>query len=182
MMLAPVARNWWIFLVRGIIAILFAIGTWVWPDLTVTVMLILFVSYAIGEGGSAFVSAVMFGGEGRWLPQLLTGVAGIAIAIIAALWPDLTALALMVLIAVWAMVTGVFQIATAIQLRREIEGEWALILAGLGSVIFGVVAAIFPGAGAVALNWVVGLLAFWIGVLLIVVAFRLRSLRDTLPE
>jgi len=182
MFLEMVTRNWWMFLVRGVLAILFGVVAWVWPDLTVTVLVILFGAYALVDGVFAIIAAIVAGGEGRWLPLLLAGVAGIGIGVITFLWPDVTALALMYLIAAWAIVLGVLQIVAAIQLRSVLENEWALGLAGLASVIFGAIVAIFPGDGAIALIWVIGIFAILFGVLLIALAFRLRRLGEALAR
>lgn len=181
MLLSMLARHWWVFLVRGILAILFGAVAWIWPDLTVTVLVVLFGVYALVDGVFAIVAAITNGGQGRWLPLVLVGLAGIAIGIMTFVWPDITAVALMIIIASWAIVIGILQIVAAIRLREVIEGEWALGLSGLIAVIFGVVMAIFPGEGAIALVWVIGIYAIFFGILLVALAFRLRGLRDELP-
>ncbi len=181
MFLEALTRNWWVFLVRGILAILFGIVAWIWPDLTVTVLVVLFGAYALVDGIFAIVAAITSGEGGRWLPLLLLGLAGIAVGIMTFLWPDITAVALITIIGVWAIIIGVMQIVAAIQLRQRIEGEWALGLAGLAAIVFGAIVVIFPGSGAIALVWLIGIYAIFFGILLVALAFRLRGLRDELP-
>jgi uncharacterized membrane protein HdeD (DUF308 family) len=105
-------------------------------------------------------------------------VAGILFGVLTFFWPNITALVLLYFIAAWALITGIFEIVAAIQLRRVITGEWALILSGLLSMIFGVLLFVFPGAGAVSLVWLIGIYAILFGITLIILAFRLRSLRQ----
>jgi uncharacterized membrane protein HdeD (DUF308 family) len=112
--------------------------------------------------------------------MILAGVAGIITGVLTFLWPGLTALVLLYFIAGWAIVTGIFEVAAAIRLRKEIEGEWLLIIGGIASVLFGVLLVINPGAGALASVWIIGSYALIFGILMIVLAFRLRSWRS--PE
>jgi uncharacterized membrane protein HdeD (DUF308 family) len=108
--------------------------------------------------------------------MLLEGVAGIVIGLLTFFWPNITALALLYTIAAWALITGIFEIVAAIQLRRVITGEWALILSGLLSMVFGVLLFVFPAAGAVSMVWMIGIYAITFGITLIILAFRLRSI------
>ncbi len=151
----------------------------VWPSLTLTVLVLLFGAYALVDGVFALVASAALAGQGheRWLPPLLGGVVGIALGIATWVWPDITALALLYLIAAWAIVTGVFEIAAS-ELRRVIENEWLLGLRGLASVLFGLLLIVFPGSGALALLWLIGTYAVLFGVLLIALGFRLRGMRD----
>lgn len=108
---------------------------------------------------------------------LLEGLAGIVVGIMTLVWPSITALTLLYLIAAWAVITGVMEIVAAIQLRRVIEGEWMMVLSGIASIIFGIILFIFPGEGALGLTWLIGIYAIIFGVMLIVLAFRLRGMR-----
>jgi uncharacterized membrane protein HdeD (DUF308 family) len=174
-MLDVLAKNWWTFVLRGVLAIIFGLVAWAWPDLTLNTILLLFAAYAIVDGIFAIVAAIMVGRQGRWLSLLITGLAGIVFGIVVFLWPDITALALLYLIGAWAIAIGILQVIAAIELRKWIEGEWLLGLAGVAAVIFGILVVLFPGDGALALIWTVGLFAIVFGVLLIVLGFRLRS-------
>jgi uncharacterized membrane protein HdeD (DUF308 family) len=178
MLLEALARNWWVFLIRGVLAILFGIVAWIWPGLTVTVLVVLFGAYALVDGIFAIIAAFTSGEGGRWLPLLLLGLVGIAIGIMTFVWPDITAVALITIIGVWAIIIGIMQIVAAIQLRQRIEGEWALGLAGLAAIVFGAIVVIFPGSGAIALVWLIGIYVIFFGILLVALAFRLRSLRS----
>ena len=178
-MLATLARNWWVFVLRGVLAILFGIAAWVWPGLTLTALVYLFGAYALVDGVFAVVAGIASRGENRrWWAELLVGVAGIVLGILTFAWPGVTALALLYLIAAWALVTGVFEIVAAIQLRAVIENEWLLGLGGLASVLFGVLLIVFPGAGALGLLWLIAAYAVLFGVLVIALGFRLRGMRD----
>ena len=181
-MLATLARNWWVFVLRGVLAILFGVVAWVWPDLTVTVLVALFGAYALVNGGFAVVAGIASHGEDRrWWAEVLVGVAGIILGVLTFAWPDVTALALLYLIASWAIATGVFEIVAAVELRKAIENEWLLGLGGLASVLFGLLLIVFPGSGALGLIWLIGTYAVFFGILLIALGLRLRELRGAAP-
>ena len=112
--------------------------------------------------------------EKRWWLFLLQGIAGIIVGIMAFVWPGITALVLLYIIAAWAIVTGICEIVAAVQLRKEIEGEWLLGLGGIASVVFSVLLVAFPGAGALAVVWIIGAYSILFGILLLTLAFRLR--------
>jgi uncharacterized membrane protein HdeD (DUF308 family) len=147
------------------------------PGITLTALVLLYGAFALVDGVFA-VAAALFGRRRGmpWWAMLVEGLFGIAIGILTFAWPGITALALLYLIAAWAVITGVFEIAAAIRLRQEIQGEWLLALSGALSVLFGVVLVLYPGAGALAVVWLIGAYAIAFGVLLLVLGFRLRSL------
>lgn len=173
------ARSWWILVVRGVLAVAFGVLAFVWPGLALEALVVLFGAFALVDGVFAIAAAVRAARRERtWWPLVVEGVSGIALGIVAFVWPGITALALLYVIAAWAIVTGVFEIAAAIRLRREIEGEWLLGLAGAASMVFGVLVVIFPGSGAVAIVWAIAAYAVLFGVLLIALGLRLRGLRS----
>jgi uncharacterized membrane protein HdeD (DUF308 family) len=175
-MITAVARNWWVLALRGLVAILFGILAFIWPGLTLLALVALFGAYALVDGIFSIVAAFSDQvGKQRWWVLLLEGLLGVATGILTFLWPSITAFALVYLIAAWAIVGGVLEIVAAIRLRQEIEGEWFLALSGVASIIFGVLMAIWPGTGALALVWLIGSYAIVFGVLMLALAFRLRS-------
>jgi uncharacterized membrane protein HdeD (DUF308 family) len=168
--------KWWLFLLEGVLAIGFGVIAWVWPDLTVGTLVVLFGAFAFVNGVmnlAAAPGASALGGS-PW-GFIFQGVLGIATGVIVAVWPDISALALMYVIAAWAIVTGIYRIAVAIELRKLIDNEWLLALGGIASIAFGVLAAMFPGDGAVALVWAIGLYAIVFGVLLVGLSYRLHG-------
>jgi uncharacterized membrane protein HdeD (DUF308 family) len=171
--------HWWALAIRGAIAILFGLAALLRPDIALAALILLFGAYALVDGVFAIVG--VFGGTRsgtpRWL-LLLEGVVGILAGIIAFVNPGLTAIALLYLVAAWAVVTGIAEIATAIRLRQEMTGEWALILGGILSVIFGLLLAVLPGVGILSLIWLIGIYAIVFGVLMLIAAFRVRG-RDS---
>lgn len=178
-MIATLVQNWWVVALRGVAALFFGLGALLWPGLTLAVLVLLFGAYALVDGIFAIVTGIAARHEQeRWWMMLLAGVASALTGVLTLLWPGITALVLLYFIAGWSMVTGILQIAAAIRLRREIEGEWLLGLAGVGSVIFGILLATLPGPGALALIWLIGVYALVYGILLLVLAFRLRGLRN----
>ncbi len=170
-------QNWGWIALRGVAAVLFGVVALAMPGITVVALVILWGAYTVVDGVLAMIVAVRLRARGRPLWALLVnGLLGIAAGVVTFRWPEVTALALLMVIAGWAIITGVLQIVTAIRLRKAVEGEWALGLAGLLSVIFGVFVLVSPGAGALAVVGVIAAYAITFGILLIVVGFRLRHL------
>lgn len=155
---------------------MFGLAAFFLPGITLTVLILLFGAFALVDGVFAIVAAVRTRRRNeRWWLLLAEGVLGVLAGIVAFIWPGLTALALLYLVAAWAIITGILEIVAAIRLRQEIVGEWALILSGVLSVIFGVLLAVLPGVGILALLWLIGAYAVAFGVLLIILAFRVRN-------
>jgi uncharacterized membrane protein HdeD (DUF308 family) len=162
---------------RGVIAIAFGVVALAWPDLTVTALVLLFGAFVLVDGLANLALAVSFPVEARHRRKalLVEGVAGVLVGAITFAWPSITGLALLWIIALWALVTGLLEIAAAIRLRRALRGDWILALVGILSVIFGVFLLITPGEGALVITWVIGWYAVFFGVLLLVFAWRVKT-------
>lgn len=176
--LHALARNWWLLLLRGIAGILFGLLAFAWPGITLLSLVILYGFYALIDGLFAILAAIKGGNvESRWW-LILIGILGVAAGLLTFFWPNITALVLTMFIGAWALIHGIFEIVGAIKIRKEIDNEWWLILSGALSVIFGLMVLIMPGAGALALIWVIGAYAIIFGGLLVGFAFRLKRHSD----
>ncbi len=170
------AHNWWSLVIRGVIAAMLAVLTFTWPAITLQAMVLLFGAYALLDGVMSIIGAWHASrGRERWGALVLQGIAGIAAAAVTVLWPGITLFALVILIAAWAIIAGVFQVIAAARLRKHITGEWLLALAGLLSIAFGILVTIAPVAGALAIALWVGVYALIYGAMLIGLGFRLRG-------
>jgi len=169
------ALNWWALALRGIVAVIFGLIAFFIPVATLYALTILFGAYALIDGIVSLVAAVRSARHGEhWWPLLLEGIAGVGAAIITMLWPLLTLVVLIYIIAAWAMITGILEIAAAIRLRRFIRGEWLLVLTGVASIVFGFLLFTAPGPGAIVIAWWIGAYVFVFGLLMLGLAFRLR--------
>ena len=176
-LLNDMSRDWWVLLLRGIVGVLFGVLAFAWPGATLLALVLVWGMYASIDAGFALYQMVLAGQQQRrWWPYLLEGVVGILAGLMAFAWPEITALALVLLIAAWAIVTGVFEIIAAIDLRKQIRHEWLLGLSGVLSIVFGILVALQPDAGALAVVWLLGAYALLFGVTLIGLAFRVRGL------
>lgn len=177
------ADNWWLLVLRGVLAIIFGIVAWVWPGLNLTTLIILVGAWLLVDGAFQIVFAILNRARvDSVLPFIIGGLISVIGGIVILAWPGLSAIALIYLIGAWAVITGIFEIVAAIQLRKEIENEWAIGIGGLISIAFGAVVLIFPGDGAVALVWLIGIFAIVLGIALIAAGFRLRSWRNDLSD
>jgi len=172
-------RNWWLFFLRGVAALAFGVLSLLWPGLSLFTLILFFGAYALVDGASALAAAIVGrgGAQLRWW-LVLVGLLGIGIGIATFVWPGLTALTLLYFIAGWVFATGVLQIIGAIELRHVIEDEWWLILNGALSVLFGLLLVIMPGAGALALIWLIALFAIAYGLLMIGFAFKVKKFKE----
>ena len=175
-MVHALAKNWWMLLLRGVAAIIFGVLAFAWPGMTLLTLIMFYGAFALFDGVMAIIAAITGGAAASrwWLAAV--GLLGIGTGLLMFMMPGLTALVLLYFIAGWAIATGALQIIGAIRLRKEIDGEWYLILGGALSVLFGVGVMMAPGAGALALLWVIGIYAVIMGVTLIGLAFRLKTL------
>jgi len=175
-MTTVLTRNWWALALRGVFAILLGLAAFVLPGITLAVLVALFGAYAVVDGVLAIIAGVRAAERHeRWWSPVLKGIAGIVAGVLAFVWPALTALALLYLIAAWAIVTGVLEIVAAVHLHRA-HGEWLLVINGVLSVLFGFLVIVWPGAGVLTLLWLIGTYAIVFGVVLLALAFRLRNL------
>ena len=173
------AENWSALLARGIVAILFGLLTWIMPGVTLAALVLLFGFYTLVDGVIGFWLAIKGRKENEhWWALLLWAFCSIAVGILTFFAPGVTEIVLLLYVAAWAIVTGVLEIISGIRLRKEIKGEWMFILAGLASVIFGVIMMAQPAVGALALLWMIAAYAIFFGCMLIMLAFKVRSLRE----
>jgi uncharacterized membrane protein HdeD (DUF308 family) len=175
--LRELAENWWLLLLRGLAAIGFGVLAFIWPDLTLLTLTYMWGFYAIADGVLALGAAIAGkGGEiaPRWWLAVV-GISGIFAGVLTFVWPGMTALVLLMFIASWAIVIGALQIWGAIRLRKEIEGEWLLALSGLLSIAFGVIMFAQPGAGALAVVWLIGWFAIFSGCVYVALGFQLKK-------
>ncbi|MFN6570533.1 HdeD family acid-resistance protein [Dendronalium sp. ChiSLP03b] len=169
------ARNWWIVALRGAIAIIFGLVALFLPAITLTALVFFFAAFVLIGGILLAIAAFRddLNNTCGWL-LLLEGEIGIAVGTLAFIWPGIAALVLLYFIAAWAIVTGIFEILTAIQVRKQIENEWLLALAGTASILFGLLLIICPLAGALAILRIIAAYTIIFGFLFLILAFRLR--------
>jgi uncharacterized membrane protein HdeD (DUF308 family) len=163
-------------IIRGIVGLIIGLVSFTWPGLTIAVLVAIFGLFALIDGFTNIVLGLTHTPEhGRSWAHLLQGLVGVAAGIVTFVWPGITTLALIWVIAAWAIITGVLEIIAAVRLRRIVPGEWMLALAGILSLIFGFLVFAYPTAGAVGIAWVLGVYAGLAGIVLIVLGIRLRS-------
>ena len=173
------ARNWWALAIRGAAGIIFGILAFIMPGITLMTLILLFGAYALVDGIFNLIAALRGrAGDQPWWWLALEGLVSIGAGIVTFTWPGLTAMVLVFVIAVWAVITGVLEIIAAIRLRQEISNEWWLVASGVISVLFGVLLMVAPGTGALALVFWIGAYAIVFGALTVGLAFRLRHVQD----
>jgi uncharacterized membrane protein HdeD (DUF308 family) len=171
-----IARRWWLLTVRGVAALIFGVVVLARPAIGLYALVALFGAYAMVDGIFSLALGIRSAAQHvRWGAMLLEGIAGLVAGVLAFAWPQATAVVLLALIAAWAIVTGVAELAAAIVLRRYVHGEWLLVLSGCLSVAFGIVLLRSPGVGALALLLWIGAYAIVFGVVLIALSLRLRG-------
>ena len=175
-MLHALAKCWWLLLLRGIAAIIFGVLAFIWPGLTLVTLVLLYGAFALVDGVLSLIAA--FTGGAKPVPTwwlVVVGLLGIAAGIVTFMWPGITATLLILFIGAWALVHGIFEIIGAIQLRKEIDNEWMLILGGALSVLFGLIVLIAPGAGALGLVWAIAAYSIVFGISFVALSLRLRK-------
>lgn len=181
-MVGILAKNWWVFLIRGFAAILFGAAVFIFPGAALSAIVALIAAYFLVDGVFTVIYAVQHRTQPRWWISLLEGFIGIIAGIAAFIYPGMTVFVLLYIVAFWAMLTGLMEIIFAIQMRREISNEWWMILSGILSIVFGALLIIFPGTGILSLLWLVGAYAFIFGAFMIILAFRLKGMRPGTGE
>ena len=181
-MLSLVSRDWWVYAVRGIAAILFGIMALVWPAPTLVVLVLLFGAYAFVDGVALLVALArgdVLARAHKWTTGIM-GVLGIAVAMVTLVWPGITAVTLLYVVAFWAITMGILQVVSAIEFRKEIRGEFWMVLGGIFSIVFGGLLVVFPGAGLLSLVWLVGFFAELFGLASLGLAYRLHGINSDL--
>lgn len=178
-MLDLLQKRWWWILVRGIAAILFGIACFAMPGFTIWALVMLFAAYAIVDGAAMIV----FGRKlGSWFWYALAGLVSMAAGVIAIAWPGISAMALLWVIAAWAILSGIFQIMAGWDIRKEVEGEWVLFVGGVLAILFGLLLFLRPGAGALSVVWLIGTFMILFGILQVILSFKLRGLQKDLKH
>jgi uncharacterized membrane protein HdeD (DUF308 family) len=181
-MIEALKHYWWVLVIRGICGIVFGVIAFAYPGLALATLVLLFGAWVLIDGVFRIVGATAGrASDPDWGFHLIVGILGILVGVLTFRSPGITALALVIYIAAWALMVGAVEIALAIKLRREMKGEWFLILMGLASIIFAVLLLWNPGPGALALLWLIASYAIVFGLLAIILGFRLRSLRTLVP-
>jgi uncharacterized membrane protein HdeD (DUF308 family) len=165
---------------RGVLALLFGVVVFLWPEAAWLLVVASFAAFALLDGAFALALALTGRVRPRW-PLLIEGLVGIAAGVLTIVWPGLTQLVLLSFIAVWAIAIGVFELVAAFQLPKGIEGGWLMVLSGLLSVALGIALIVIPEAGLLALAWLIGAYGLAFGLLMLGLAFWLRSLGRQAP-
>jgi uncharacterized membrane protein HdeD (DUF308 family)/ferritin-like metal-binding protein YciE len=169
-------QNWWLVALRGVVAILFGLMAFFWPGATLFALVVLFGFYALADGLIAIAAGLSHKNDSpRWWVFLIEGLVGIAVGVSTLIWPGVTTLVILAMIATWAILTGILEIAAAIRLRRAITNEWTLALSGILSVVLGIIFILQPLAGTVVIVWTIGAYALLFGALWVLLGFRLRD-------
>ena len=175
-MVKTLYENWWLVVLRGVLAILFGIAAFLWPGITLLTLIVMFGVYAIFDGLIAIWTGLSRTRETpRWWMFLLEGLLSIGAGIAALVWPGLATLVLVYVIATWAVFTGILEIVAAIRLRHEITNEWFLALGGVLSIGLGILLFLQPAAGSLAIIWMIAGYALVFGILLVILGIRLRN-------
>jgi uncharacterized membrane protein HdeD (DUF308 family) len=169
-------RNWWALGLRGLAAILFGLIAFLAPGVTVAALVLLFGGYALIDGVFSIIAGIRAAERHeRWWPFALEGLASILVGVIAFVMPAAAAFAMLWFVSAWAILTGVLRISAAIRLRKEIRGEWLLVLNGALSVLLGILIVMRPVLGLIWVTWMVGAYAMVYGIVLVGLAFKLRG-------
>jgi uncharacterized membrane protein HdeD (DUF308 family) len=173
------ARWWWTFILRGVLAIAFGVVAFLSPPATIAALVLLFGAWALVDGVFHIAGAIQDRSRNRsWWLAVLEGVVSIIAGVLALAFPAFAAVSLLLIIAAWSIVTGVVEVVMAIRLREQITGELWLAIAGILSIVFGVLLFLFPTSGAITIVWIIGAFAIAFGIAMIVLGWRLRGVHQ----
>jgi len=175
-MIQTFRSEWWLIALRGLFAVIFGVLALAWPTQTATAIVMLVALFILIDGILSLVGAARRH-EPTWGFGVFEGIIGVVIGILALAMPQITAMVLVVLVGIWAIVTGILELLAAVRLRTELASEWLLGAAGVLSIVFGIAVFVAPSAGVVAISVIVGIYALLFGASLIVYGFRLRKIR-----
>ncbi|MBV8246116.1 MAG: HdeD family acid-resistance protein [Candidatus Eremiobacteraeota bacterium] len=176
-MLEALSRRWWVFLLRGIAGIVLGILAFAWPGITLLSFVIVFAAYLLVDGVFAVIAALSGEAGSRWGLLLFEGILAIVVAILLWAYPGMSAIFFIYFFAAWAIVSGIAEIVFGVQLRDVITNEWLYVLGGIVSIIFGIWVMREPLSGGVAIVWIMGSYAIAFGIIQLILAFRVRSLK-----
>ena len=176
------ANNWWAVALRGVVAILFGIAAFAMPLVTMLSLVVVFAAFSFVDGVFGIIMSVRGARNGeRWVWLLLSGILGIVASAVAILWPGITVLAFVILVAAWALVSGTLMLISAFRLKIDHGRVW-LVIGGIASIVFGILLVISPFIGALVLTFWTGAHALVLGATLLILAYKLRSHRTGQPS
>ena len=182
-MLSEISRNWWLVALRGALAVVFGVIAFVWPGVTFEALVLLFGAYAFVDGVLMVSFGIMgAGNDQQWWTLVLSGIIGIALGIFTFVQPSIVALSLVYVVAFWAIFTGLLEIVAAIRLRDVITTEWLVGLSGALSIVFGILVAAQPNAGALTIAYLFGFYAIFAGIAQISLGYRMRGLGQSIQS
>lgn len=178
-MIRELAKYWWLMVLRGVLAIIFAIMAFAWPGITLSFLVVFLGVYFLIDGIFSLIHGFRIRKtDTHWWALVLEGLLGIVAGIVCLSMPGITVIFLVGLVALWSVVTGLLEIILAIRLRKEIQHEWILIIAGVFSVIFGILLFVQPLAGVIVISWWLGLYALFFGIFMITIGARLKKFAE----
>ncbi len=181
-MFTSMLKHWWMLVLRGLVSILFAVLAFTLPELTFTALVLMLGIFILLDGITTVILALRTRADrGEWI-VLLEGLLSVGLGLAMLFYPNVTAALFVTFVALWCLVTGVFEISTAIRLREEIDNEWMLGLAGVVSIALGILMLVNPSAGAVSIIWWIGMYALFFGLLLVALGFKLRRIYQQPPS